>query len=120
MTNKNIGEETPDTATPGIDYTEELGKLSEIVSGLALSVKKLEEFHSSDSAEVATVVSQVEALEKTLEEMKKTQEQHTERLQLDNKWKNRRVVGLLDRVTIVIGAIIALIATYFAGKGMMK
>jgi hypothetical protein len=102
------------------DIRLEISKLSSVVNSILKSVKELEKNQGLDSDELVGLVEQVELLTQTLEIMKLAHEACAERQSTENQWKNRRVVSLLDRITLVVGAIIALIATFFAGKGFLK
>lgn len=96
---------------------QDLTKISEVVDDLFKSIKQLEQLRGSDLESMQEMEEQIVWLRQALEEVRLAYEDHTTQ---ETHWKNRRIVGLLDRITIVIGSILALIATFFAGKGMLK
>jgi hypothetical protein len=102
------------------DIRLEISKLSAVVNSLLKSVKQLEKDQGLEATDLGKIIEDVELLTQTLEIMRLAHEACAERQSEENKWKNRRVVSLLDRITLVVGAIIALIATFFAGKGFLK
>jgi hypothetical protein len=105
------------------EYTElqsQLFKLTFVVEALSHSMKSLEHAQKMSNASVFSETEHLEELQKKLLELGSTKTETLVEESIKKQWKTRNVVTLLDRITIAVGAIIALIGTILAGGGYLK